>query len=125
MAQMIAIPRDYSHGTYTRFDETFPVELEGKVTQEEFRRTISSINVIFAQAEALDFTSFIEGCLGCLTFYTFLLCYEDRYKKKVKELNQLIFNENERVYRNKGLEIINPIENGLLKIDIISHQLSI
>jgi len=114
----IVVPRDYSIYV-TKFDETYPAELKKqKVSEDEFKHTIQRINELFKDAETLSWTTFCEGCVGCLTLFSIFLCYENQYKKIVRELDIFIESENERVYRKKGLELLNPISNGLLELEI-------
>jgi len=71
--QTIVIQRDYSRGTLTRFDETYPADLQGKVTPEEYKGTIDQINDYFLEAETIDFSTFLDGCLGCLSLFSIFL----------------------------------------------------
>mmetsp|Transcript_21410 Transcript_21410/g.29956 ORF Transcript_21410/g.29956 Transcript_21410/m.29956 type:complete len:149 (-) Transcript_21410:2902-3348(-) len=117
---VIVIPRDYSHtGNYTRFDTKFPPQLAKRdITPSEFEHTISQINNYFIEAESINFVTFLEGFLGCLSLFTIFLCYDNRYKKVVHDLESFLTEENKNVYRKKGLEILNPIGNGLLELEI-------
>jgi len=85
----------------------------------EFSNTIQRINLYFAKAEAVDWTTFAEGCLGCLTYYSIFFCYDDKYKKTILEFQGFLREQNERIYKPRGIEWLNPMDNGLLHIDIV------
>eukprot|EP01111_Echinosteliopsis_oligospora_P017557 TRINITY_DN7656_c0_g1_i1.p1 TRINITY_DN7656_c0_g1~~TRINITY_DN7656_c0_g1_i1.p1 ORF type:complete len:124 (+),score=31.25 TRINITY_DN7656_c0_g1_i1:91-462(+) len=116
--QVIEIQRDYTHGMLTQFDEAYPDALLGKITPEEYRRTIEQINEYFKEAETIDSTTIIEGCLGCLSLFTLFLCRDDKYKKTINRFNEYLAEQNETVYRPRGVALINPFSNGLLHIDL-------
>jgi len=73
----ISIPRDYSRGIGIRFDETFPPDLEDVIDPADFTETISRVNECFAEAEKANIYTFLEGCLGCLTFFFYFLMYAE------------------------------------------------
>lgn len=52
-----------------------------QVTPEEYKHTIEAINTFFLEAETVDFRTFAEGCVGCLSLFSIFLCYDDKYKK--------------------------------------------
>eukprot|EP00794_Sanderia_malayensis_P005673 gene5673-6369_t len=81
------IQRDFTLGTAVRFQEKFPLELDGRLPEAQFDATIKHINSIFDEAE--------KGGL-CM-----------------KKLAHYINEQNESVYVPRGLMIVNPMERGL------------
>jgi len=115
----IIVDRDYSQGFFTKFSETFPKKMEQhNVSIGEWAHTISSLNEFFKEAEELSLITFMEGCLGCLSLFAIFLCYESRYKKIMRQMLDFIEEENKAIYRQRGLEILNPLANGLLELEI-------
>lgn len=116
----IVIPRDYSRvGTIPRFLEVYPeVVARRDISKENYLKTIRTLNDFFEDAETLNCTTFLEGLFGCLTFFSIFLCYENNYKKILRELEVFLRKENEKYYNPKGLHIINPLYNGLLQVNL-------
>ena len=46
---------------------------------------MNGINEIMEEAERIGFASYFENCLGCLTGYLSLLCFETHYAKVFKK----------------------------------------
>ena len=57
----VYIPRDYSLGQGIKFSRKLPVELEGKIDKEKFEATITTLNSLYAEAEASTCTTYTEG----------------------------------------------------------------
>ena len=104
----VFVQRDYSMGTVVQFETKFPSELNGhvsktaiqgiarpagycpdpcnvnlQVNEDTFRSTVSHINQLFEEAEALDREAYVEGCLACLTLCTYYAwpCVQTKYEK--------------------------------------------
>eukprot|EP01117_Protostelium_nocturnum_P017210 TRINITY_DN6974_c0_g1_i2.p1 TRINITY_DN6974_c0_g1~~TRINITY_DN6974_c0_g1_i2.p1 ORF type:complete len:121 (-),score=12.01 TRINITY_DN6974_c0_g1_i2:223-585(-) len=108
-----------SNGFTTRFYDRFPQELEDRnITETQFKHTIQGINSCFLDAEKLSLLTFVEGCLGCLSIFTLFLFYDSHYKKTMDRLDLFLLEQNASVYRKRGLEVINPLSNGLLELEI-------
>jgi len=117
----ILIPRDYSDGNLTQFSDKFPPDLETLgVDQESFQQTISTINGYFEQAETVGCKTFVEGCVGCLSFFTLYLCWENHYSRVMGELALFLTKENKK-YSEWNVEWKNPLQNGLLHLEILHH----
>eukprot|EP01102_Stenamoeba_stenopodia_P010883 TRINITY_DN3319_c0_g1_i1.p1 TRINITY_DN3319_c0_g1~~TRINITY_DN3319_c0_g1_i1.p1 ORF type:complete len:125 (+),score=8.25 TRINITY_DN3319_c0_g1_i1:461-835(+) len=118
----VYVERDYTHGTLTQFNaNSYPYsQLQGKITEEEFKTFIGRVNALFKQAETYNCWTCLEAFMGCASFFTLYLCYENRYEKMLKRLDVLIQQENTRI-RDKGVEWLNPVKNGLLHLIILVH----
>lgn len=46
-----------------------------------FAGTIAQINRLFDEAEALNYKTYGEGCLACLTGYTIHFCFKTHYER--------------------------------------------
>jgi len=114
--EKISIPRDWARGIGIRFDEKFPDQLKGHVSEDEWRHTISAVNANFAEAESANFATFVEGCLGILTCFSIWLCLESRYDKFLQVIEDIIIRENKGVYNPKGFHIHNPKKTGYLYV---------
>ncbi|CAB3976619.1 Hypothetical predicted protein [Paramuricea clavata] len=114
----VFVQRDYSRGTNCRFMTEMPVELQGKIDDQKFLHTIQGINEIMDDAERISVGSYFENCLGCLTGYLSLLCFETQYDKCLKRLTEYVNQQNANVYVPQGLMVINPMERGLRVIEI-------
>eukprot|EP00800_Vazella_pourtalesii_P017016 TRINITY_DN5058_c0_g1_i2.p1 TRINITY_DN5058_c0_g1~~TRINITY_DN5058_c0_g1_i2.p1 ORF type:complete len:131 (+),score=14.47 TRINITY_DN5058_c0_g1_i2:125-517(+) len=114
----IFLSRDYSHGTACRFNMELPQELRSKVSESQFKSTVTQINEIFEEAEHLSCRSYLEGCLGCLTAYTIFFCVRTRYEKCVDRVALYIVQQNKDVYEPLGVHICDPMQRGLRCIEI-------
>jgi len=122
----ILIPRDYSHSVnVTCFDDTYPERLKQYgISEEQFKQTIRILNSLYFSSEETNCTTFMEGCVGCLSLFSLFLCYETNYKKVLRRIDIFLQQENDRIYAPKGLQILNPINNGLLELEIIPLNVS-
>ncbi|CAF1087708.1 unnamed protein product [Didymodactylos carnosus] len=109
----VFIQRDYSNGTAVRFQERFPIELEGRIDQNIFVHILEEINKIYDDAEQLSFKTFMENCCACLTGYLLLLCMPTHYEKCVKKAAHYINEQNEHVLNRQGILMLDPMEKGL------------
>jgi len=115
----VTIQRDYSD-IVTKFEKDFPNELQNSgITQEQFDYTITKINQWLEKAETVDSTNILEEFFGCITFFSLFLCYDDKYKKVIKNITQFIKEQNETIYQSKGVTLVNPMGNGFLKFEIL------
>jgi len=114
----IFIQRDYNDGTAVKFQSKFPPELEGKIDKSEFEKTIGQLNEMYAEAEALSSRTYCESCCACLTGYVLYLCMETYYEKMLKKIARFVHEQNENIYLNRGIQIIDPTERGLRVIEI-------
>eukprot|EP01104_Vermistella_antarctica_P019544 TRINITY_DN7702_c0_g1_i1.p1 TRINITY_DN7702_c0_g1~~TRINITY_DN7702_c0_g1_i1.p1 ORF type:complete len:122 (+),score=8.71 TRINITY_DN7702_c0_g1_i1:242-607(+) len=117
----VAIERDYSHGMRTRFVETFPPRLQGKVTEDEFLHTITTVNKFFDKQETYTCCTCFAALLSCMTLWSTQLCLDNPYRKMERALVEFLREENERVYKPKGVEWLSPMDNGCYKISIVIH----
>ena len=56
----VFMQRDYSESTAVKFQNKFPLELEGKISRAVFDQTIQTINSIFGKAEKTSARSIIQ-----------------------------------------------------------------
>ncbi|XP_014670202.1 PREDICTED: golgin subfamily A member 7-like [Priapulus caudatus] len=121
----VFIQRDYSEGTFCRFQNKFPPELEGKVEPSVFEQTMNTLNSKYYEAERRASRTYCEGCLACLTAYVIYLCMDTHYEKCLKSIARYIQEQNKSVYLPRGLMIVDPIERGLRVVEIcILHDTS-
>ena len=116
--QKVFIQRDYSEGTAVQFVKKFPPELDGKLARHEVEEVITKINGIFAEAEKTNTSSLMHGCGACLTGYLIYMCTQTPYEKCLKQLAQLIHEQNETLFVPHALVLVNPMERGLRVIEI-------
>merc|ERR1719494_640949 len=114
----VYVQRDYSEGTSARFQEKFPLELEGKISRTLFQQTVQNINKNFQEAEKTDAAAYFQGFCACLTGFLIYTCFDTQYQRCMKTLAQYIHEQNETVYIPRGLLLINPMERGLRVIEI-------
>ena len=52
-----------------------------QVSEDDFNTTMTHINEIFDEAEALNCRTYMEGCLACVTGYLIHCCCKTHYEK--------------------------------------------
>ncbi|XP_074095949.1 golgin subfamily A member 7 isoform X1 [Cotesia typhae] len=114
----VFIQRDYSQGTMVKFQTRFPPELSDRLDIESFEYTINQLNNYFAEAERASCSTYCEGCLACLTGYLIYICTETHYEKCLRKVAKFISEQNDRVYRPRGLLLTDPTTRGLRLIEI-------
>ncbi|KAI8575915.1 hypothetical protein K450DRAFT_180069 [Umbelopsis ramanniana AG] len=112
--EFIRIERDYSLGDgITKFSLEYPQELHGKITEEQLRYTVMTINDIMHNAERLSNNVF-DNVMEILTIYLWPMFFSTHYQRSVKRLMSFIDDENKNVYNKHGLTIANPIKSAFL-----------
>uniref|UniRef100_A0A1I7V0P8 Ras modification protein ERF4 n=1 Tax=Caenorhabditis tropicalis TaxID=1561998 RepID=A0A1I7V0P8_9PELO len=114
----IFIQRDYSKGLDVQFETEYPARLTEKVPRDVWESTITNINTIFSEAEAITTRSIFETVFGCMTCYASYLFLKSRYTAKLEKLQRVLDVENERIYHPVGFHIRNPMERGLRVLEI-------
>ncbi|KAK9501835.1 hypothetical protein O3M35_012490 [Rhynocoris fuscipes] len=118
LCMKVFIQRDYSDGTTVKFQSLFPQELEGKLDRPAFENTIGQLNAYFREAERGSCSTYCEGCMACLTAYLIFICTQTHYEKCLRKVAKFIQEQNERVYKPRGLLLTNPVDRGLRVIEI-------
>ncbi|KAI8371455.1 Golgin subfamily A member 7/ERF4 family-domain-containing protein [Radiomyces spectabilis] len=115
----IRVERDYSQGDgITRFSTEFPAELLGRISLEEFQRTIDTINATMDRAERLSLSIIFDNIMEILTIYTWPIFFSSHYQRSLDQLLRFIDSENENVYHPKGMSISNPVKAAFLFLEI-------
>ncbi|XP_076164392.1 golgin subfamily A member 7 isoform X2 [Ptiloglossa arizonensis] len=116
--QKVFIQRDYSEGTMVKFQTEFPTELESRLDRQSFEYTITQLNNYFAEAERASCSTYCESCLACLTGYLIYICTETHYEKCLRKVAKFVCEQNDRVYKPRGLLLTDPTVRGLRLIEI-------
>ena len=116
--QKVFIQRDYSEGTMVKFQTRFPTELESRLDRQLFEYTINQLNNYFAEAERASCSTYCESCLYCLTGYLISICTETHYEKCLRKVAKFVSEQNDRVYKPRGLLLTDPTTRGLRLIEI-------
>eukprot|EP00062_Callorhinchus_milii_P025849 gi/632987287/ref/XP_007910708.1/ PREDICTED: golgin subfamily A member 7B-like [Callorhinchus milii] len=118
LATKIFIQRDYTGGILCQFQTKFPPELESRVERQYFEETVKTLNSYYTEAEKIGGSSYLEGCLACVTAYVIFMCMETRYEKVLKKIAKYVQEQNEKIYAPRGLLLTDPIERGLRVIEV-------
>ncbi|CDQ61309.1 unnamed protein product [Oncorhynchus mykiss] len=89
-----------------------------EIDKQQFEETVRTLNNLYAEAEKLGGSSYLEGCLACLTAYTIFLCMETHYEKVLKKIAKFIQEQNDKIYAPRGLLLTDPIERGLRVVEV-------
>ncbi|XP_014250871.1 golgin subfamily A member 7 [Cimex lectularius] len=118
LCMKVFVQRDYGDGTTVKFQALFPPELEGKLDRAAFENTVSQLNAYFREAEEGTCSTYCEGCMACLTAYLMYICTQTHYEKCLRKVAKFVQEQNERVYKPRGLLLTNPVDRGLRVIEI-------
>lgn len=83
-----------------------------------FEYTINQLNNYFAEAERASCSTYCESCLYCLTGYLISICTETHYEKCLRKVAKFVSEQNDRVYKPRGLLLTDPTTRGLRLIEI-------
>ncbi|KAM4703843.1 golgin subfamily A member 7B [Rhinophrynus dorsalis] len=122
LSTKVFIQRDYSDGTMCQFQTKFPPELESRIEKQLFEETVKTLNVYYMEAEKIGGSSYLEGCLACVTAYFIFFCMETHYEKVLKKITKYIQEQNEKIYAPRGLLITDPVERGMRVIEISIYE---
>ncbi|KAI1280712.1 Golgin subfamily A member 7 [Halotydeus destructor] len=114
----IYLQRDYTEGTSVRFQNIFPQELIGQIETDKFLYTVNTINSIFRDAEKMSARTFVESCCACFTAYLLYCCFDSYYDRCLRKLSAFIDEQNELVWRPRGLQLTDPQDRGIRVIEI-------
>ncbi|KAI8066384.1 Golgin subfamily A member 7/ERF4 family-domain-containing protein [Gongronella butleri] len=115
----VRIERDYSKGDgITQFCTEMPMALDGKVTPEQFKHTIHTINALLLSAEKLSWSGVMYNMMEILTIYLWPLLFDSHYQKTIHALLDFIDKENQDVYHKQQLSIRNPVKTAFLFLEI-------
>ncbi|KAI9225941.1 MAG: Golgin subfamily A member 7/ERF4 family-domain-containing protein [Piptocephalis tieghemiana] len=106
--RILHIPRDWSQGEIIRFSESFPPELEGRLTHEQLLTTISGVNDRLKEAGEVTALSIIESIFTFLTLYLTTSLFPSRYDRAIKRARKWVDEENVRVYKHVGMAFVDP-----------------
>jgi len=76
------------------------------------------LNNYFAEAERASCSTYCESCLYCLTGYLISICTETHYEKCLRKVAKFVSEQNDRVYKPRGLLLTDPTTRGLRLIEI-------
>lgn len=83
-----------------------------------FEYTINQLNNYFVEAERASCSTYCESCLYCLTGYLISICTETHYEKCLRKVAKFVCEQNDRVYKPRGLLLTDPTTRGLRLIEI-------
>ncbi|VIO85771.1 GOLGA7 protein, putative [Brugia malayi] len=120
----IFVQRDYSKGLGVQFETTFPVALEGKISEQAWAYTITTLNSYYTKAEQVCCGTILETLTGCLSCYISRLFVKTQYEKSLMEINRFLAEQNTNVYLPSGVHLTDPIQRGLRVFELSLIQTS-
>ncbi|VDM98296.1 unnamed protein product [Thelazia callipaeda] len=114
----IFVQRDYSKGLSVQFETNFPAALEGKVSEQAWTHTVTTLNSYYSKAEEICCTTVLETLTGCLSCYVSRLFTKTQYEKSLLEISRFLADENKNIYLPAGVHLSDPIERGLRVVRI-------
>ncbi|RHZ47457.1 hypothetical protein Glove_579g11 [Diversispora epigaea] len=115
--QIIRIERDYCKGELCQFQDSFPVEIDGRVNPRRFQRTINTLNQKLEKAFDPKYNC-LDNFLACVTIYTSTLCMRPHFEKMIEEICIFLDNENQTIYNPNGLNFRNPQRTSFLFLEL-------
>uniref|UniRef100_A0A915PGP6 Ras modification protein ERF4 n=1 Tax=Setaria digitata TaxID=48799 RepID=A0A915PGP6_9BILA len=120
----IFVQRDYSKGLGVQFETAFPSALEGKISEQAWAYTITTLNSYYSKAEEVCCATVLETLTGCLSCYISRLFVKTQYEKSLLEINRFLAEQNTNVYLPSGVHLTDPIQRGLRVFEISLIQTS-
>ncbi|ORX73881.1 hypothetical protein DL89DRAFT_263896 [Linderina pennispora] len=116
--QRIRIERDYSTGDMRQFSLDVPVQLQGRIDEQRFKRFVRRINGMLAEAEGATLRNVLEGCLAFATLYLSTLIIKPHFRKTIDRISRFIAQENESFFAPMGLVVLDPQLTAFMFIEI-------
>jgi hypothetical protein len=92
-------------GIFNRFSREFPAKLAAKIAPEEYRDTITNVNIILKKELTNSLKWLIFGSICCCCTFGMSLLPVFYINKKAKlAINKLLNIENERIYKKLGIK---------------------
>ena len=92
-------------GIFNRFSKDFPTKLAAKLAPEEYRDTITKVNIILKKELSNSLKWLIFGSICCCCTFGCSLIPVFYINKKAKlAINKLLNLENERIYKKLGIK---------------------
>jgi len=117
------IQRDYStHPYIIKFDETYEGDIANfsKLSKNEFEFIVTEINSILRNSGQMKFSDTFCGFLGLITCWTFGIIIPTPSHITQNKLITFINYQNDFAIKRHGIKILNPVDNGLQYIKIIT-----
>ncbi|OZC10452.1 hypothetical protein X798_02496 [Onchocerca flexuosa] len=114
----IFVQRDYSKGLGVQFETTFPGALDGKISEQAWAYTVTTLNSYYTKAEEVCCGTILETLTGCLSCYISRLFVKTQYEKTLLEISQFLTEQNTNVYLPSGVHLTDPIQRGLRVFEI-------
>ncbi|ORY35010.1 Golgin subfamily A member 7/ERF4 family-domain-containing protein [Naematelia encephala] len=115
--EVVRIERDWSGGEVCQFDTTFPIELEDRITPDQWRTFIDQLNIHLAEAYSVK-GAVMDNLLAIFTWWTSLLWSTSHFERGLKEAEKTIQQANTEVFESKGLRVLSPRSVALQFLEI-------
>ncbi|TFY79830.1 hypothetical protein EWM64_g4190, partial [Hericium alpestre] len=115
--EIVRIERDYSGGDIIQFADTYPLELEGRITHTQFLETINAINEVLIEAHSLRWSA-LDTFLDIFTLHVSSLIMSSHYDREMRRLQRIFGELNRELYNPMGLNILWPRKVAFLFLEI-------
>ncbi|KAI9593482.1 hypothetical protein BDF19DRAFT_497685 [Syncephalis fuscata] len=99
--------------------DPLPQVFDGRVTPEELRETIETLNRILAQGDEGTGRSFLRHSLSCAVFYLGFCCTQSDYQETLDKAQAFLVEENRRLYISRGLRWRDPRQTAFLHLELL------
>jgi hypothetical protein len=113
----IRIEREHRQDERYRFQvDPLPTVFDGRITPDELRDTITTLNNILAQGDEGTGKSFLRHSLACAIFYLGFCCTRSDYQETLDKAQAFLAEENRRLYLSRGLRWRDPRQTAFLHV---------
>ncbi|KAJ2481758.1 Golgin sub A member 7B [Coemansia sp. RSA 2131] len=117
--QRARVERDYSQVEARRFTVSMPVQLRGRIDEQQFKKFIRRLNKLLAEAEGATLRNVLEGCLAYATLYMSTLLIKPHAKRTVELITAFVAHENKHLFEPAGLLVIDPLQTAYMFVEIV------
>ncbi|KAF9898474.1 Golgin sub A member 7, partial [Lobosporangium transversale] len=112
---IVRVDRDHNLADQaTRFDnEQFPEEFVGRISIQQFKKTVEGINECMRDAEQ-SMLNCLDTLLDCLTAYTAKHCFGTHYQRAIRRMEEFIEQENRQIYHPARMHLRDPQKVGMI-----------
>ncbi|KAI8052258.1 Golgin subfamily A member 7/ERF4 family-domain-containing protein, partial [Syncephalis plumigaleata] len=116
----VRIEREHRQDERYRFQvDPLPTVFDGRITPDELRDTITTLNNILAQGDEGTGKSFLRHSLACAIFYVGFCCTRSDYQETLDKAQAFLAEENRRLYLSRGLRWRDPRQTAFLHLELL------
>ncbi|KAK8849445.1 hypothetical protein IAR55_004778 [Kwoniella newhampshirensis] len=115
--EIVRVERDWSGGEVCRFETSFPMELEGRISPKQFMSFINDLNEPLVSAYSVTGAT-ADNIIAVATLWTSLLWRTSWFERELRRAEQVIRQANQDLFNANGLNVLSPRDVALQFLEV-------